>query len=183
MNVTLVDAWTSPSASRFFRNVFPMYLHEISGYDIHFYSLDETGCWQPDLIADWLAPVTPAANLRSPPLPDHGSQPYQRTQVIISDGRPVGFACLGLPPFRFMPDDVDACIAEFFVIHESRGAGIGHRALELLLPRHHGRWHLRAIHDNERAIRFWAHALQKSGVRDLERRNEEGDVVWRFKLR
>ena len=36
MTVTLLDTWRSPEARGFFHNVWPMYVHEISGYDTDF---------------------------------------------------------------------------------------------------------------------------------------------------
>jgi predicted acetyltransferase len=79
-----------------------------------------------------------------------------------------------------MPADADLNIAEFFLIHASRGTGTSARALELLLRRYRGRWHLRAVHDNAQAIRFWRKALPSLGVEGLEERREDGDVVFRF---
>ena len=59
MIVSLEDAWRSPAAAAFFRNVWPMYVHEISDFDTDFYRLDALGRWQPDIVEDWIAAVTP----------------------------------------------------------------------------------------------------------------------------
>ncbi|XXX77504.1 GNAT family N-acetyltransferase [Sorangium sp. So ce134] len=180
MNISIIDAWRTPEAREFFRNVWPMYVHEISGFDTSFYVLDEAGRWQPDIVDDWVSSVTPPGNLRAPRSEQDPMQPFQRAHVITSDARPIGFVCVGLRPFRYMPDDVDVSIAEFFLIHGSRGTGAGRHALEMLIHRHPGRWHLRAIHDNARAIRFWTKTLPLLGARDLGTRHESGDVTWRF---
>jgi len=178
--IALVDAWRTPAARDFFRNVWPIYVHEISGFDTDFYVLDETGRWLPNVVDTWLSSATPQQHLRVSTSEHAPAQPCQRAHVITSDGRPVGFICIGMQPFKYMPDDADLSIAEFFLIHASRGTGAGTRALELLLLRYPGRWHLRAIHDNARAIRFWRKALPAAGVRDIEERSEDRDVVFRF---
>jgi predicted acetyltransferase len=180
VTVTLVDAWRAPAARDFFRNVWPMYVHEISGFDSDFYSLDETGRWRPDIVEDWIAGATPAANLRTPVPDADPAQPLQRTHVVATDGRPVGFVCVGVRPFKYMPDDVDLCVAELFLVHACRGTDVARAAVEQLLARYAGRWHLRAIHDNVRAIRFWKRTLPGAGVRDLEERREGADVTFRF---
>lgn len=178
--VALVDAWRVPEAREFFRNVWPMYVHEISGFDTDFYVLDESGRWLPDVAEDWSSNVTPERNLRVARSADDPAQPFQRAHVVTSVGRPVGFVCVGEQPFKYMPQDADRSIAELFLIHAARAAGTGTRALDLVLRRYPGRWHLRALHDNARALRFWRKALPCVGVRDLEEHAEDGDVVFRF---
>jgi predicted acetyltransferase len=157
-----------------------MYLHEISGFDTDFYVLDHSGRWTPNIVADWIASTTPPQNLRIPRAEEDPAQPFQRAHVITSDGRPVGFICVGTQPFKYMPVDADLNIAEFFLIHASRASGTGTRALELLFQRYVGRWQLRAIHDNARAIRFWRKALPSVGARDLAEVREDNDMVFRF---
>jgi predicted acetyltransferase len=178
--IAIVDAWLVPEARVFFRNVWPMYVHEVSGFDTDFYVLDKTGRWLPDIVEDWTLSATPPENLRSARAEHDPAQPFQRAHVITSDGRPVGFICVGMQPFKHMPADADLNIAEFFLIHASRGTGTSARALELLLRRYPGRWHVRAVHDNERAIRFWRKALPSLGVERFEEGREDGDVVFRF---
>jgi predicted acetyltransferase len=181
MSVVLLDAWRVAKAAEFFRSVWPMYVHEISGYDTDFFVLDHDGRWQPDLAGDWLAAETPRANLCEGVAPLAGiRQPYQRTHVIVHDERPVGFACVGLRPFKYMPAEAELTIAEFFVIHALRGESVGRRALELLLASYSGRWQLRVLHDNTRALRFWSRALPQASAREVRSRSEHGDVVFRF---
>lgn len=178
--ISLIEAWREPSAKLFFRNVWPLYVHELSGFDTDFYSLDESGRWLPDLVEDWLSSVTPPENLRAPRRADDAEQPLQRSYVIASDGRPVGFVCAGAQPFAYMPADVDFSVSEFFLIHGARGRDVAARALELLLLQHPGRWQLSVIHDNARALRFWRKALPALAVRDLEERPGGGDIEFRF---
>jgi predicted acetyltransferase len=178
--IAIVDAWRVPEVREFFRNAWPMYVHEISGFDTDFYVLDETGRWLPDIVEHWVSSATPPQNLRVVRPEQDPAQPFQRAHVITRHGRPVGFVCVGVQPFKYMPDDADLNIAEFFLIHAARGTGTGIHALDLLLRRYPGRWHLRVIHDNARAIGFWRKALPSVGARDLEESREDGDVVFRF---
>ena len=184
MSVVLLDAWRDAMAAEFFRNVWPMYVHELTGYDTDFYVLSAQGRWQPDLVGDWLAEETPSANLRPSVEPLlEARQPYQRTHVIVHDERPVGFACIGLRPFKYMPEDAELTIAEFFVIHALRGTSLSRRALELVLGRYAGRWQLRVLHDNSRAMRFWSKTLPQAGASEVKSRTEHGDVAFRFVTR
>jgi predicted acetyltransferase len=178
--VALIDAWRVPEAAEFFRNVWPMYVHELSAFDSDFYALDARGRWQPDIVEDWLASATPPANLREPRAAADPAQPFQRTHVITSGERPAGFICVGTQPLKYMPEDADLIIAELFLVHASRGTGVGRRALALLLGRHPGRWHLQVIHDNARAIRFWEQTLPALGVQELAPSRDGLDVTFRF---
>src|ERR1700733_12798519 len=103
MTVEIVDAWREANAREFFRNVWPMYVHEIAGFDTDFYVLDAAGRWQPDVVEHWISSVTPNENLRTSRQDLDETQPLQRTHVIVSDARPVGFVCIGVKPFKFMP--------------------------------------------------------------------------------
>lgn len=178
--VSLVDAWSVGAARDFFSNVWPMYVHDLSAFDSDFYHLDSSGRWQPDIAGDWVAPVTRAENLRSNPSTAESAHPYQRAHVIVSGERPVGFACVGIRPFRYMPPEADVHLAEFFLIHGHRGVGIGQRAVRALLERYRGRWSLVAIHDNFRAIRFWRKTLPLAGVHELRELPLERTVAWDF---
>ena len=127
--------------------------------------------------------MTPPANLRTAVADTDPRQPLQRAYVIARDGHVAGFACVGLAPFRFMPDGADVILCELFLVRRARGSGVAEAALTELLARHSGRWVLRAIHDNARAIRFWRRVLPRAPVRALDERREDGDIVWRFVAR
>jgi predicted acetyltransferase len=178
-DVRLVDAWRVPEAQTFFRHVWPMYLHEIAGFDTDFYRLGADGRWLPDIVEDWIALQTPPANLRESSV-NPASGPFQRTHVILADARPVGFVCVALPPFKYMPVDVDVLLAELFIASPFRAHGVASRAVAQLLPRYHGRWHLCAIHDNLRAIRFWRKTLPALPIGHLSESTEPRDVTFSF---
>jgi predicted acetyltransferase len=180
MTIALSEAWSSSEAAVFFRNVWPMYVHELSAFDTSFYTLDRDGRWLPHIVEDWVLGVTPPRNLRESRSEDDPGQPFQRTHVITRDGLPIGFMCVGTQPFKYMPADVDYELAELFLIHAARGGDAARRAVELGFRSYHGRWHLRAIHDNTRAIRFWRRMLPTIGVRDLQERRDGKDVIWQL---
>jgi predicted acetyltransferase len=180
MRVALTTVQECADAATFFANTWPMYLHEISGFDTDFYTLDYLGRWHPDLVGHWTAPVTPPENLREPRSDADAGQPFQRSLVIDRDDDPAGFVCVGAAPFKYMPDDVDYVLCELFLTHPHRGTGVAEAAVELLLARYPGSWFLRAIHDNTRAIRFWRCVLPRMPVHRLEEGRDGSDVVWRF---
>jgi predicted acetyltransferase len=181
--VSLEDAWSSPRAREFFLNVWPMYVHELSAFDSDFYSLSPSGRWLPEIAEDWVFERTPLGNLRGESSPKDGEQPYQRAHVIREDGRAVGFACIGLSPFRYMPPETDVILAEFFLVHRSRGRGVGASAFGVLNARYPGRWSLSAIHDNARAVQFWRKTLPLLGISNLRERVVERERVWDFIVR
>jgi predicted acetyltransferase len=181
VHVTLEDAWVSQDGGAFLRNVWPMYVHELSGFGADFYQLDGIGRWQPDIVEQWIARITPAANLRGVRSHDHAEQPFQRGHVIRVAAERVGFVCVGVRPFRYMPDGFDYTIAELFVVHRYRGAGAAQQAVGAVLRRYPGRGHLCAIRGNARAIAFWRRALPALGVRQLSEAQEPGELVWTFR--
>jgi predicted acetyltransferase len=181
VDVTLEDAWVSQEGGTFLRNVWPMYVHDLSGVGADFYRLDAVGRWQPDIVEHWIARITPAANLRDVRSPDHAEQPFQRTHVIGVAAERVGFVCVGVRPFRYMPDGVDYTIAEVFLVHRHRGTGAAQQAVGAVLRRYPGRGHLRALRGNARAIAFWRRTLPALGVRQLSEAQEPGELVWTFR--
>jgi len=180
-SIALCEAWRDRKAREFFLNTWPLYVHELRGFGADFYTLDATGQWQPRIAPDWVANVTPNLNLRAPAPAHDPSQPFQRTHVISRDGWPIGFACVGLRPFKYMPDDCDYGLAEFFLVHGQRGGGLGERAVDAVLRAYPpGSWHLRVLAGNTRALRFWAKTLPALAVHALDERREAGDIAFRF---
>lgn len=171
----------SPDGRTFLRNVWPMYVHELSGFGADFYHLDAVGRWQPDLVEQWIARITPASNLRDMRSHDSAEQPFQRGHVIRMAAERVGFVCVGVHPFRYMPDGFDYSIAELFVVHRHRGGGAAQQAVAAVLRRYQGRGRLSAIRGNARAIAFWRRTLPALRVRELSEAEEPGELVWTFR--
>src|SRR4051794_26910650 len=87
MHVGLTRVRDAGDDASFLVNTWPMYVHEIAGFATDFYSLDDLGRWQPDIVGDWTSPVTPTANLREPRPSTDAGQPFQRSYVISCEGR------------------------------------------------------------------------------------------------
>jgi predicted acetyltransferase len=179
MEVTLLDCWRVPEARTFFENVWPLYVHELTGFDTDFYRLGADGKWVPDLVEGWTAPLTPSANLRHPPV-DLAAGPFQRAHVIVANAQPVGFVCVTLPPCKYMPPEADVQVAELFIANPFRARGVAREAVQHLLRRYRGRWHLSAIHDNHRALGFWRKVLPTLPIANLREMAEEREVTFSF---
>jgi len=50
----LNDARESAVDREWLRNVYPFYLHDLSEFDDHYYTLNERGLWEPDYLPSWL---------------------------------------------------------------------------------------------------------------------------------
>src|SRR5216683_1643746 len=48
MSIELRDARRSPADREWLTNVYPLYLHDLSEFDDHYYTLDDRGVWMPD---------------------------------------------------------------------------------------------------------------------------------------
>lgn len=177
--VTLLDAWRVPAARIFFENVWPLYVHELAGFDTDFYHLGPDGKWLPDLVGDWTAAITPSANLRHSPV-DLAAGPFQRAHVIVANAHPVGFVCVTLPPFKYMPLEADVQVAELFIANPFRARGVATQAVRHLLRRYSGRWHLSAIHGNHRALCFWRTILPTLPIANLREFTENREVTFSF---
>ncbi len=138
MVLSLRDARESPRDALWLRNVLPLYLHELSGFGSEFWSLDETGRWQPEqAVETWFTHAEVSALL------------------VLSEGRRIGFALVGHAPFPYMSAEVDHSLAEFFILAGHRRHGLGAEAARLVLHRFPGRWELEVLSRNVPAQRFW----------------------------
>jgi predicted acetyltransferase len=183
-NVTLIDTIEGPSAQAFFLRAWPMYLHELAVLGADSFKLDESGKWFPNVAPAWVATITPNIHLYSAQSALDERQPFMRTHVIAVDGVAAGFACVAARPFRYMPEDCDHCIGEFFLVHNQRGAGVGQRAFELLLASYpRGSWYLRTAVRNTRAMRFWAKCLSEPHIQLVEDESDAKHRSYRFNLR
>lgn len=128
------------------KNMYPLYLHDLAG--IHGtlpnrYGIFEEGDVktlqeQYDIQQAWF---------------EHPEELF--AYIIMADGLPAGFCMIGSG--RYVPEDVDFCIYETFILNPFRRRGIASNAVKEILNRHHGRWMLftQAGDKNEGALRFW----------------------------
>ena len=94
--------------------------------------------------------------------------------VICRKGQLVGFALVsahspisGRAPCWFMD--------EFFVLKAQRRRGYGLLAVREIISRHRGNWEIAANNKNEDAVSFWAKALSRLQLTDLEKESQTYD--------
>jgi predicted acetyltransferase len=140
MTIELRDARRSLVDREWLINVYPFYLHDLSGFDSSYYTLDERGLWRPDHLPSWLQEDT-----------DH-------PLIIVEDDRRVGFALVNHAPSPHMQPGMDFRMSEFFVLRSERGRGIGRPAVFALFDRFRGKWEIFELPRNAPAISFWRSA-------------------------
>lgn len=160
---SVVVAEATPAERALIRNLYPLYLHDLSAFT-EFYEIDEQGVWFPDYLPDWL-------DVRSP---------FVHPLLIRADGRPAGFAFVGQAPFPHMTPGRDYRMSEFFVLAHHRRRGVGRRAAHAIFERFRGVWEVSELPANAGAIRFWRAVVgEHTGGRFVEG-IEHDDVVQVF---
>lgn len=74
----------------------------------------------------------------------------------------------------------DFAIAEFYVLPEFRGTGVGTRAVTDLLRNRSGIWELSVMTKNEAGKVFWENVLASAGVAESGKVVRDGQLVHRF---
>ena len=74
----------------------------------------------------------------------------------------------------------DFAVAEFYVLPEFRGAGVGKAAFACLLGTHPGLWELSVMADNEAGKAFWEKSLAMASVSERETVDLGKKLVHRF---
>ena len=97
---------------------------------------------------------------------------------IEKENETVGFVLLN----TWSPSQkgTDYAIAEFCVLPEFRGSGIGKSAVTKLLHSRPGLWEISVVLRNKTAKAFWTSALKIPGVFELEQIDFEDRLVFRF---
>ena len=98
----LTDARASAADREWLRNVYPLYLHDLSEFDDHYYRLNERGLWEPDYLPSWLEEDT-----------DH-------PLIISESGCRVGFALVNESPSPYLMPGIRYRLSEFFVLRKYR---------------------------------------------------------------
>jgi len=159
VGVELRDARRSAADREWLNNVYPFYLHDLSEFDLTYYTLDDRGVWMPDHRAGWLE--------------DDADHPL----ILVEAGRRVGFALVNQAPSPHMRPSMDYRMSEFFVLRRHRGQGIGRRAVFALFDRFRGKWEVSELARNAVAIAFWRRVIgEYGGDRHQEWTDETG--VW-----
>jgi predicted acetyltransferase len=145
------------------RNLFPLYLHELTAFT-DFYEVDDEGRFFPDYLREWVE--------RSSPM----LLPY----VLAEGDKPAGFALVARAPYPFMGAARDYRMCEFFVLNRSRRRGVGRRAAHALFAMHAGVWEVSELPNNDRAIAFWRRVIAEYTGGSFAEAGERGDVVQVF---
>jgi aminoglycoside 6'-N-acetyltransferase I len=126
-----------PSEYPILRNLYPLYLHDLSEFGDG-YAIDGQGTWQPDYLPTWL------------------SESEQVHPLLFRlDGLPVGFAFVAQAPFPYMTPGRDYQLSEFFIIRSKRRHGLGRQAALDIFNRFRGVWEMAQLRSNYAAIAFW----------------------------
>ena len=161
MKLGLHDARASAADRQWLTNVYPFYLHDLSEFDEHYYTLNERGLWEPDHLPSWLQDDT-----------DH-------PLVIRQSETRVGFALVNEAPSAYILPGCRFRLAEFFILKRYRRTGIGLRAAQALFDRFRGRWQLSVLARNAPAIAFWRGVLgDQAGLK--EESGPSGEIVYVF---
>ncbi len=171
MNVRL--SIITPENAHIFRNLQPLYVHDLSAFkDI---LPNQHGILEPEKpeICD---------------LVEHGQEfgywynhegilyPY----LIWVDDLPAGFVLVSREPWVI--EGVQNELREFFVLQAYRGRGIAQTAALEAFKLFSGRWGLRILNRNARAIRFWKKTI-KIIANDVTESTLEGQVALYFETK
>lgn len=138
------------------RNVYPLYLHDLSEYDNSYYHLNEHGCWEPDHLSSWLV------------------HDYSFPHLIKWNTQKVGFAFVAKSPFPYMSSGVDYRMAEFFVLRSFRRIGIGRAAAHTIFDLYTGTWEVTELPRNNRALLFWRAVISEHTNGNFIQTTQEG---------
>jgi aminoglycoside 6'-N-acetyltransferase I len=161
VKLDLRDARASAADREWLTNVYPFYLHDISEFDEHYYTLSDRGLWVPDHLPSWLQDDT-----------DH-------PLIIRQSGTRVGFALVNETPSVHMLPGCRFRLSEFFILKRYRRTGIGLRAAQALFDRFRGRWQLSILPRNAPAIAFWCRVLgDRASLKEESR--PTGEILYVF---
>jgi predicted acetyltransferase len=105
---------------------------------------------------------------------DRDRWPY----LIAIGERTAGFALVNT--WSPSGNGTDFAIAEFYVLPEFRGTGVGKQAFASLLRNRSGLWELSVMSKNEAGKAFWENALTSAGVAESGNIVLDGELVYRF---
>ncbi len=136
MAVRIRDAGNSPQDKLWVQRHYPEYLDDLSDSSMNTGMFPAYSEREPELLARWFA--------------DDSAHPL----IILKNERPVGFALVSRPP-RNQRDEIDFCMAEFYIAPQSRRLGIGRDAAHLIFNRFAGTWSITEFVYNKAAVAFW----------------------------
>ncbi|MCP4923688.1 MAG: GNAT family N-acetyltransferase [bacterium] len=123
-----------------FEALAPLYLYELSSY------------MEIDLFKENKRAAGAAFNLQA-----YFEDPKRHPFLIHVDGEIAGFALVH--PFG-LNEDIDWCLAEFFVLRKFQGTGVAEKAVKCLFEKFKGLWEITVPPENTRSRNFWKKTLR-----------------------
>ena len=84
---------------------------------------------------------------------------------IKVDGKLAGFAMISDYP-EVPEETTDYCLSELFVMHKYRRGGVGRKAVNSVLVKHHGKWQLKRHPHNTVSVKFWYYLICNTDGKD-----------------
>jgi len=69
---------------------------------------------------------------------------------------------------KYVPQDIDFSVHEFFILKSYRRSGIGAKAMEGLFDKYKGKYRIVQLADNKLAINFWKSIYKMQGIDFIE---------------
>jgi predicted acetyltransferase len=160
--VSIRDAQNSPQDRLWIQRQYPEYLNDLSDLSMNTGMFPAYREREAELMARWFA--------------DDSAHPL----VILKDDRPVGFALVSRPP-RNQREQIDFCMAEFFVDSRSRRLGVGRDAAKLIFNRFAGTWQVTEFLYNKPAVEFWRATVAEYTDGQFRETRAHGEVKQVFK--
>lgn len=143
MKLEIKDLKGSPQEIEWVKNIYPMYLHDLSEFGEELYKLNQHGQWEPDYLPSWL------------------SDPNAHPLILRWKGQPVGFAFVAQAPFGSISSNIDYRMSEFFILRRYRRKYIGKQAAFAIFDRFPGRWEVTELPGNSPALFFWRDVISE----------------------
>jgi predicted acetyltransferase len=160
--VSIRDAQNSQADRLWIQRQYPEYLSDLSDLSMNTGMFPAYREREAELMARWFA--------------DDSSHPL----VILKDDRPVGFALVSRPP-RNQREQIDFCMAEFFVAASARRLGVGRDAARLIFNRFSGTWQVTEFLYNKPAVAFWRATVADYTSNQFNETRMHGEVRQVFK--
>ena len=162
MPVTIRDAQNSQADRSWIQRQYPEYLNDLSDLSMNTGMFPAYREREAELMARWFA--------------DDSSHPL----IILKDERPVGFALVSRP-LRNQREQIDYCMAEFFVVSSARRLGVGRDAAKLIFNRFAGTWQVTEFLYNKPAVEFWRMTVAEYTGNQFRESRIDGEVRQVFK--
>lgn len=162
--VRIRDAQHSPQDRLWIQRHYPEYLNDLTLSSMNTGMFPAYNEREPELMARWFA--------------DDSSHPL----LILKDERPAGFALVSRPP-RNQREEIDFCMAEFFVAPSSRRLGVGREAAHLIFNRFAGTWLVTEFLYNKAAVAFWRSIVAEYTGGRYRETSAHGEVRQLFRSR